>query len=141
MATVVSFNAALGALESVCLWQKTLHLLSVLHEERLQESVVTYLTAISACGKGERWQSASHLLYEAVQNRGQVVEVYNAAITAFDRCQQWERALALFGQVKDMNLMDVVSVNAALSACSSCSTLVPDQMVLSMFMTFYDPIR
>ena len=122
-ATIVSFNAAISACERVSLWQQSLKLLSTLQNERLQESVVTYLTSISACGKGTQWQTAIHLLKEAERNNADAVEVYNATISAYQRSKLWERALELFFRMNEMKLSDVISLNAALSACSSESGL------------------
>eukprot|EP00438_Fugacium_kawagutii_P031314 Skav215338 [mRNA] locus=scaffold1391:212065:214773:- [translate_table: standard] len=65
---------------------------------------------------------ASYLLDEATRNKMASVEVFNSAVTALDRSQQWERALHLFGEVFSRRSSiepDVVSINAALSACAS----------------------
>ena len=94
-----------------------------MQNERLQENVVTYLTSISACGKGTQWQSTIHLLEETERNNADAVEVYNDAISAYQRSKLRERALDLFFRMNEMNLSDVISLNAELSACWSESGL------------------
>lgn len=115
--SIVSYNAAMAACAGASLWERTLQLLPTLHSKRLRESAITFLTAISACGKGGHWQGACHLLMEAKRCSAVTAGICNAVITAYDRSMQWQRAMQLIGEMCKEQMVDVISFNAALSAC------------------------
>ena len=54
-----------------------------------EDDVITYIGAISACGKGEQWHQALSLLQET-QSANVIpnVSTYSAAISACENCGQ-----------------------------------------------------
>ena len=67
-----------------------------MREQRVQPNVITYNAAMSACEKGDSWQSAFSLFAEMVNlNISHSVVSYGAAIAACRRASDWERALDL----------------------------------------------
>eukprot|EP00928_Gymnodinium_smaydae_P064285 TRINITY_DN4766_c0_g1_i1.p1 TRINITY_DN4766_c0_g1~~TRINITY_DN4766_c0_g1_i1.p1 ORF type:complete len:714 (+),score=160.15 TRINITY_DN4766_c0_g1_i1:64-2205(+) len=90
---------------------------------RLEVNAFHYSAVISACEKGERWETACFLLDEmsrlSVQRDAIVV---NAAISACEKGARWEFACGLLGEMPRRSVTPTtVSFNAAISACEKGS--------------------
>ena len=112
---VVIFNGALSACGRASRWRTVLQLLEDMAAQGMLPSVVSYGTAISACGGA--WQIALHLLQE-VQISGLEVNVFvcSSAITACG--WEWQQSLAIFTQMKSLAVVpNFVTFGAAITAC------------------------
>ncbi|CAK0818311.1 unnamed protein product, partial [Prorocentrum cordatum] len=129
-------------------WQRALALLSEMWGAKLEPNVISYNAGISACEKGEQWQRALALLSEAGAQRHQLQRwdqrvregravaagtcaaerdaggeagarlSYNAGISACEKGEQWQRALALLSEMWEAKLEpNVISYSAGISAC------------------------
>ncbi|CAK0868361.1 unnamed protein product [Prorocentrum cordatum] len=141
---IISYSAAISACEKSGKWQQALSLFGELREARLDPDVVSFGAAISACEKGGQWQRALVLLgvlretqvdldTRSLEPLGQALALLrelrglrlepsvvscNAAISACEKCGQWQRALVLLGEAEETSAEpDVLSYNAAISAC------------------------
>ncbi len=64
-----------------------------MRRSRLEPNVISYISAISACSKGQQWEQASSLLLE--MRRSQLepnVISYSSAISACEKGQPWGQA-------------------------------------------------
>eukprot|EP00438_Fugacium_kawagutii_P032290 Skav203500 [mRNA] locus=scaffold2089:114031:115881:- [translate_table: standard] len=109
----VAYSASLAACEEGP-WQSALELLKDLHENSLQIDLIACHSAITACGKGFRWQEAMQLPLS--QRQGLASTTLNCVMTAYDRSSQWHRPLQLLTRMFGMNLQsNVISYNSAIS--------------------------
>ncbi|CAK0837724.1 unnamed protein product, partial [Prorocentrum cordatum] len=123
-------------------WQRARALLSEMWEAKLEPDVIfSYNAGISACEKGEQWQRALALLSDQLQRWDQRVREgravaagagaaerdaggeagarlsYSAGISACEKGEQWQRALALLSEMRKAKLEpNVISYRAGISA-------------------------
>jgi pentatricopeptide repeat protein len=92
-----------------------LSLLSEMFEATVTPDVISYNSAISALGKGGRWELALDVLGQMPQI-GVIPDAisYSAVISACEDDGQWQLALNLLYRAKP----DTTSFNAAISACA-----------------------
>ncbi|CAJ1336672.1 unnamed protein product, partial [Effrenium voratum] len=79
---------------------------------RSEGSPAVLNAAIAGCGQSSQWQRSMQLL------RGEVLPdiiSYNSAITACGNAEQWQQALALLWEIPNQVPKDVVTLNAVLS--------------------------
>ncbi|CAK0879377.1 unnamed protein product [Prorocentrum cordatum] len=80
----------------------------------------SYNAGVSACEKGDRWQSALALLSEMREAmlEPNVIYIYSAGISACEKGRQWQRALALLSEMQEAKLEpNAISYTAGISAC------------------------
>eukprot|EP00913_Durusdinium_trenchii_P006554 g6157.t1 len=133
LVSTVPFNAVASACEKAAEWENALHLVIQVDLMRLQRSIITYGSGISACEKSlEEWGWSLHLLAELLTRslQGNLV-VHNAAISACEKRApvdeplnhlrkgaQWQHALRLLSTFNDRDLeSDLMSFNALISSC------------------------
>ncbi|CAK9064176.1 unnamed protein product [Durusdinium trenchii] len=120
LVSTVPFNAVASACEKAAEWENALHLVIQVDLMRLQRSIITYGSGISACEKSlEEWGWSLHLLAELLTRslQGNLV-VHNAAISACEKGAQWQHALRLLSTFNDRDLeSDLMSFNALISSC------------------------
>ncbi|CAJ1436896.1 unnamed protein product [Effrenium voratum] len=91
-ATVISYNAAMSGAP----WCHALALLREAKGARLQLTVVTYSTAISACERSGRWLEVLRLLEEMRTRQLPPNAVsYNSALAACGASRQWRQTMLL----------------------------------------------
>eukprot|EP00434_Breviolum_minutum_P000197 symbB.v1.2.000166.t1/scaffold9.1/size550961/22 len=80
--------------------------------------MVSFSAAVSACEKGQQWQRALQLFFEARTRQGRPdVILLGASISACEKGRQWQHALSLLKDAQSSNLFpDTTSFNATLSA-------------------------
>ena len=83
----------------------------------VRPDVISYNTAIAACGARAYYKDAVALLSE-MWDQGLEPDIisYNSAISACEKGGQWQQALELLGEMKELG-PDVISFAAAISAC------------------------
>eukprot|EP00438_Fugacium_kawagutii_P026166 Skav209867 [mRNA] locus=scaffold590:55225:57331:+ [translate_table: standard] len=109
-------SALVFALDSQ--WQWALYLLNQLGQNLgVSPDVVLYSACISACGS--EWQQALGLFEAAVPERDVVdVVLYNAIISAFEKCGRWELAMHFLEEMELQRLApDGITYSALISAC------------------------
>jgi pentatricopeptide repeat protein len=94
-----------------------------MREHGIEPNVITYSVAISACGKGSKWERALELLSEMRERRIDPNAItYSAAISACEKGSQWEFALELLCEMRERRITpDVITYSAAISACEKGS--------------------
>ncbi|CAE7273047.1 unnamed protein product [Symbiodinium natans] len=114
---LVAFGAALSAAERRN-WLWALHLAEALGQEGLCQNVITRSTAVSAWGRGYRWQEALTFLHGAGRESVQAnVFTYTAASSAAEKAQRWRMAQQLLCVVGCQNVEPNVQAFSAL--CSA----------------------
>eukprot|EP00434_Breviolum_minutum_P020079 symbB.v1.2.017711.t1/scaffold1384.1/size122353/1 len=110
----VTYNSLIAACHRGSQWQRALIVLKEL-EQKLQATVISYSSALSAVAKADdRWHLALHL-FQAMENVQRDAIVYNATIAACG--EKWQHALSLFFQLVTSRLQgSLVSYNSAISA-------------------------
>ncbi|CAK9006243.1 Pentatricopeptide repeat-containing protein At2g31400 [Durusdinium trenchii] len=111
-----------GSVMTVCQeasqWHAVLKLLGRLPLLRLTPDLVCFNIAISSCEGIGTWRLALSLLEGILGQSLRVNAVtFNSAITACVKAIQWQAALSLLWQMPS-GLPDVISLNAAIAACS-----------------------
>ena len=54
------------------------------------------------------------------------VFAYNAAMSACEKCEQWQQALGLLAETRSANVLpNVITYNAAISACEEWEQWLP----------------
>ncbi|CAE8598661.1 unnamed protein product, partial [Polarella glacialis] len=82
-------------------WEQALRLWPELVERGLQPSMVTFGAAASAMGEGQDWRVSLQLLKQLhLGLSGVSLITHNTIIAACERASQWERTLALFGELR-----------------------------------------
>ncbi|CAK9085416.1 unnamed protein product [Durusdinium trenchii] len=105
-------NAAISSLK----WECALQLLQRMKSEKLADEI-TWNTAISVCGHSQQWQWALELL---AHTDGPGLVSFNTAISACEKGDGWPAALALLSEMPEKYILpDIVSLNAAMTACAS----------------------
>ncbi|CAL1131192.1 unnamed protein product [Cladocopium goreaui] len=120
---IVAWNGAMQSYSKARQWQSVLHLLYEAPKYDLQLTLVTYVIAISSC---YAWPLALAVLEEFRRSRLQQdiqdINAYNAAISACNKGEEWQRALQLLSNLPQAQLLpDVVTFNTASSACGKVS--------------------
>ncbi|CAE8708726.1 unnamed protein product, partial [Polarella glacialis] len=138
--SLITANCAISACGHGHRWTEALNILGQLPDFGLRPDVFTFGSLISACEKARQWQVALALL-KNLGDRGLEPDlvVFNATISALEKGapwmqRQWSCALNLLESLcqaksqpggstqsppltKSRTLPDVVSFNAAISAC------------------------
>jgi pentatricopeptide repeat domain-containing protein 1 len=93
--SVISFNATVSVCETFAAWHAALALLA----EVGGAALVTYTSAISACGKASEWQQALELLelMEMKLLKADTISC-NSAISACEKAGKWQEALSILQQ-------------------------------------------
>ena len=85
--------------------------------------IVSYASALAACGQAQRWIDAVALLQEAQHLQLQTnIVALSSAISACEKAGQWLKALQLLGDMQTSGIEpSTIAYNAAISACEkSC---------------------
>ncbi|CAK9107840.1 unnamed protein product [Durusdinium trenchii] len=106
---MILYSAIMSGCEKSHQWQQVLALWTTA-TAALAPNSAAVTVALSALGRGSRWQEA----IELGQSQQPNVFIQNAIISACERGQQWEQAL---GILESMRETDIVSFNAAMNAC------------------------
>eukprot|EP00438_Fugacium_kawagutii_P005684 Skav227814 [mRNA] locus=scaffold948:187932:188984:+ [translate_table: standard] len=110
---VASYNMAMSQLVSDSHWPRVLAMLQNMPQQSLQPDRVSYNVAISACGKGIRWQGALQLAVTGADLIG-----FSAAMVSCVRARQLDQSLSLLNLTQMQRLgVDVVLLGSVLSAC------------------------
>ncbi|CAJ1415317.1 unnamed protein product [Effrenium voratum] len=111
-ASAASFASSVASESSA--WRWALRSLRRSELRRVDRTVVAQNSAISACQKGLAWQVALHLL-RGMTDHGLVPDAtsFSAAISACD----WELALALLAEAQKVTQPNLITYNAAITAC------------------------
>eukprot|EP00445_Apocalathium_hangoei_P020606 CAMPEP_0203902786 /NCGR_PEP_ID=MMETSP0359-20131031/44813_1 /ASSEMBLY_ACC=CAM_ASM_000338 /TAXON_ID=268821 /ORGANISM="Scrippsiella Hangoei, Strain SHTV-5" /LENGTH=760 /DNA_ID=CAMNT_0050826707 /DNA_START=42 /DNA_END=2321 /DNA_ORIENTATION=- len=134
---VISFNAAMSACEKGRRWQVSLQLLDELWSggggaggsssssssgaaRPLRPSTISANVAISACGRGSRWDAALRLLEVEMPARRlrPSSASFSAATNACGQATQWQVAVHIFAGARRAELADTVAFNTMLHAFS-----------------------
>lgn len=118
---LVSYATGISVCERGLEWKSALLVFSELRRW-YEPGVQGYSAAMSSCGACAEWFLALGLLEEMKEERSWPEAIsYNACITACERGQHWERALRIFGELREWHKPDLVSYNAAISGCEKGS--------------------
>ncbi|CAK0794992.1 unnamed protein product [Prorocentrum cordatum] len=116
---VTCYNAGISACQKGEQWQQALALLSEMREARLEPDVTQTTTPGSA--RARRTSSGSELwrcCAKCGRRSWSPTFSYNAGISACEKGDQWQRALALLGEMREAKLEpDGISYSAGISAC------------------------
>lgn len=119
---VVTYNSVISACGKGQQWQRAIDLLAEARKMKLRPGTVTLNAATSACEKGRRWQHAEQLLRDGEAAKLRIDAIgFSAATSACEKGWQWNHALQMLQEMHRRRLLEVVSCNAALSACGQCS--------------------
>jgi len=88
--------------------------------QRLEPTVVTYTSLISACGVAGEWERAESL-FVRMRSKGlrPTVVTYNALLMALEKGGQWERAIEVLTEMREESNIepDIIGYNTCISAC------------------------
>ncbi|CAK0795719.1 unnamed protein product [Prorocentrum cordatum] len=119
-----SYNAGISSCQKGEQWQRALALLSELREARLEPNVIS--TALGSA-RARRASSGSRV-WRCSARRGRrswspTSFSYNAGISACEKGEQWQRALALLSEMREVNLeLDVISTALASARARKASS-------------------
>eukprot|EP00439_Symbiodinium_sp_Y106_P060917 s1961_g9.t1 len=94
MATLLSWNAAIGACRRQARWEAALVLLQSMAVARLPPDLVSFTAAAGACEAARHWQHAVALLGGRAQLDSTAC---TTLVTAWGRSGRWQHALAVLG--------------------------------------------
>ncbi|CAK9022154.1 unnamed protein product [Durusdinium trenchii] len=119
---VVTYNSLISACGKGQQWLHAIHLLAEARQAKLRPGIVALNSATTACEKGRQWQHAEQLLRNG-EAAGLKLDIigFSAATSACEKGWEWNRAVGLLQEIRQRQLLEVVSCNAALSACGQCS--------------------
>ncbi|CAK0894730.1 unnamed protein product [Prorocentrum cordatum] len=114
----VSYNAGISACEKGLQWQRALALLLEMRDAKLEPDAI----CLQRWGQRLREKPAAAEGCDAVQRdaggEAGAYLSYNAGIGAGEKGEQWQRALALFSEMRHVHLEpDVTSYSAGIYAC------------------------
>eukprot|EP00435_Cladocopium_sp_Y103_P026574 s1204_g6.t1 len=119
---VVTYNSVISACGKGQQWQRAIDFLAEARTMKLRPGTVALNAATSACEKGRRWQHAEQLLRDAQAAKLRIDAIgFSAATSACEKGWQWNHALQMLKEMHRRRLLEVLSCNAALSACGQCS--------------------
>eukprot|EP00913_Durusdinium_trenchii_P002922 g2709.t1 len=134
---VITYNTLISSCGRRGNWQEALALLAALTHE-LQADEISFSAAISACGHGLHWLQSLQLLGQmeredvagvasgACAGRSVTgITAFGAAITACEELGLWEQSLLLLARAQAARAVNVVVLNAAISACGKVVEQVP----------------
>ncbi|CAE8703119.1 unnamed protein product, partial [Polarella glacialis] len=109
-------------------WAFSLALLRVMPDWRLSPNLVSYIAALTACGRAQRWKSSLQLLQKASSNGLKLNEVScGAAVSACSQGRAWQVSLGIFGEMTYRLSLEVgerghkplciITYDVALGAC------------------------
>ncbi|CAJ1346656.1 unnamed protein product, partial [Effrenium voratum] len=109
-----SYNATISACTRCARWPRALALFECVP----RPNAVVFNTTIAGCGKGQQWHWAMHL-FSQMRQAGQRPDAvtYGSLASTFERVSEWEKALALHGEMVSANALDAMSYGALVSAC------------------------
>lgn len=99
--------------------EEVLFVVSECRRRELLRDPRDWVVAMSSLGHVQFWAEALGLLEAMCSEMGFVaVQAFNATISATEKAQEWQTAVALFGDIQRYSLSpDAVTCNALLSAC------------------------
>eukprot|EP00435_Cladocopium_sp_Y103_P067452 s369_g30.t1 len=98
------------------------HVLEVMRSNAVEVNSIHVSAVVSAAARCGQWILALQLLCSAELSSEPSVFAWNAAITACEAGDEWERALLLFDSMPAAKITpDHISMNAAISACKKGS--------------------
>lgn len=111
--SIVSYNAVMAACETAHCWAWCLAFLDAL----ATPDVVSFSTAISACGKAGEWRRALEVLSAGYATSSANAVALNASISACEKTSEWQQASLLLRRSQLARLVDSISFSASISAC------------------------
>lgn len=120
--SLLTYNAALGALEDSGRWQQAQRLLRDMRSARVRPSLISYNLALGACakGKGEGAGRAAMEILDELRTRRMRPDVitYSSVIAALSKGGDWVRVVGLIGAMQEAELSpNAFSFSAAIAAC------------------------
>eukprot|EP00913_Durusdinium_trenchii_P030432 g28507.t1 len=134
-----ALSSTMTALSSALQWSQALHLFST-HSAQSRTrhdavtygaamaaaavggDVISYSSAVAACGWGKRWSDAVLLLDTMCQQIKTNIIAMSAAVSVCEKASRWALALHFLEQCWQLDLeVNTVTYNAAISACEKCS--------------------
>ncbi|CAE7261447.1 EMB2654 [Symbiodinium microadriaticum] len=113
---VITCGGALSCLARAGQWQHAMALLAQMKAWQVQSNCITSNAALSACEKGSSWIHAlSHLSCMAEDLLPPDAISFSAAIN--EKSKPWPWVLCLLGKMERTVSPDVITFNAAISAC------------------------
>ncbi|CAK0788104.1 unnamed protein product [Prorocentrum cordatum] len=116
----LSYNAGISACEKCEQWQRALALLSEMREAKLAPNVISTARgsarARRASSGSRPWRCSARC---GRRSWGPTLSIYNAGISACEKGEQWQRALALLSEMREAKLEPdaIFSYSAWISAC------------------------
>ena len=112
-ANLMSYTAT----ASSCSWQRSRSLLEL---SEMDLDIIVYSACISACEQTAHWQQALDMLRLVALNGMQAgVIAFNATCSASEKANQWRFVMTLLNDRRWQHRADVISYNAAISACQT----------------------
>ncbi|CAE7689269.1 PPR10 [Symbiodinium sp. CCMP2592] len=111
---IISYNACISSCEGSQHWQRVLDLLHAARAQTLRPTASTYSAGVTVCGAASRWVEALLLLQASLV-------VFNAAVAALGRAAAWSQALSLLHHAASHLEVDVITYNAAVTACEGAA--------------------
>ncbi|CAE6925093.1 unnamed protein product [Symbiodinium sp. CCMP2592] len=122
-----SFNALLSVYGNASRWTSVLQAVDAMCQVPwVSPDVITWSTAVDACGRSARWEAASYLMYSMRRLKLEAnVVVWSALVKAYDRASHWDRAIATAvrmmhpgRQRRALPRPNAVALTSAASACA-----------------------
>merc|ERR1712196_622881 len=105
---VVSYSAAIRAMETSSLWEGALAFLFEMSVQGVAPNEISYDITINACSKGQQWGTALALLDKIRADHGQdwnLRKAWNSALSACEYGGQKVQALELLRAMKEPDLV------------------------------------
>ncbi|CAE7450851.1 nth-1, partial [Symbiodinium necroappetens] len=122
-----SFNALLSVYGNASRWTSVLQAVDTMCQVPwVSPDVITWSTAVDACGRSARWEAASYLMCSMRRLKLEAnVVVWSALVKAYDQASCWDRALATAvrmmhpgRQRRALPRPNAVALTSAASACA-----------------------
>ncbi|CAE7029159.1 PGR3 [Symbiodinium natans] len=139
-----SFNALLSVYGSAAKWASALQTVQAMCQAPwVSPDVITWSSAVDACGRSSRWEAASQLMRSMRRLRLQAnIVVWGALIKAYDRASCWERAVGLVMRMmgrerggRQRSMLPRPNTVALTSAASACAKGQAWRHALALLLT------
>ncbi|CAK0880212.1 unnamed protein product [Prorocentrum cordatum] len=112
------YSAGISACEKAEKWQRALVLLSKMWEVRLEPNVISLRRRDQRLREGQAVAAGSGAAHRCAGGEARAQLSYSAGISACEKGNQWQRALALLNEAREAKLeLAVISYNAGVRAC------------------------
>ena len=111
------FTAAAAACAETSRWEAALSLWHGMGDKNIASPEATYITLITACGKGSEWKQALEILKLAIEAGQYSAATYNVACFACGEAGMWTCSLSLLDGSFQQFTRDRTCFNSAITAC------------------------